>query len=209
MSSNPAPTPQTYLLGEGRVPIHNDYWWLLRDINGIYFHSHVFLLEPLEGSLHVGSEGECYSHLILSGAASCIKPCAMCMVVLEPHTTLTDPQVGLPHQLTFSRPSFVTWPPNLQGVPLPEEFGSNMGTPNHPFVDGIFQEINHPAIGRSPWLWNFPYGHNLSWKCYIRVSQASPAPSKLPANWGLTHDKAINSCQGVFITHFKDKHGQT
>ena len=28
------------------------------------------------------------------------------------------------------------------------------GTPkNHPFIDGIFHEINHPAMGISPWLW--------------------------------------------------------
>jgi hypothetical protein len=28
--------------------------------------------------------------------------------------------------------------------------------PNHPFIDGIFHEINHPAIGGAPKLWKPP-----------------------------------------------------
>ena len=28
---------------------------------------------------------------------------------------------------------------------------------NHPFLDGIFHEINHPAMGVPPWLWKPPY----------------------------------------------------
>ena len=40
--------------------------------------------------------------------------------------------------------------------------------PNHLFIDGNFQEINHPAMGVPPWLWKPPCVHRnfmlcLSW----------------------------------------------
>ena len=45
------------------------------------------------------------------------------------------------------------------------------GPPNHPFLDGIFPELNHLAIGVPPWLWNPPYrdryGLGYGWWKYM------------------------------------------
>ena len=51
----------------------------------------------------------------------------------------------------------------------------NGGTPSHhPFVDGIFHEINHPAseLGDPPWLWKSPCisYHTDPIKCHQRFS---------------------------------------
>ena len=36
-------------------------------------------------------------------------------------------------------------------------FSTTGGTPvHHPFLDWIFPDINHPAIGGTPWLWKPP-----------------------------------------------------
>ena len=46
-----------------------------------------------------------------------------------------------------------------------------MGVPlNHPFLFGIFHEVNHPAMGVPPWLWKPPY----SWDLYRQLPSALP-----------------------------------
>ena len=70
----------------------------------------------------------------------------------------------------------------------------NRATPSHhPFLDGIFHEINHPAIGFTPWLYGNPHfcGIWLIWgkipsfemdddKGVTTISQAKISPFSQP-----------------------------
>ena len=62
--------------------------------------------------------------------------------------------------------------------PINDGFRFVIGVPhNHPFLDGIFPEINHPAIGVPPFMdspvfrrWNLKWSFNLSFSRAVQTS---------------------------------------